>query len=467
MPKEPMRDVVVLLPGIMGSRLRKDGKTVWGFSGRALGRALLTRGRSVAEDLALPADGSAGGVVADALLPDLHLLPGFWKIDGYGAVAKAIHERFDVTEGANYFEFPYDWRRDLRGAGRDLERAAMGWLRAWRQSSGDADARLVLVAHSMGGLVSRYFLEVLGGWRETRALVTFGTPYRGSLKAVNTLANGMAVGPKRLDALSEAARTLTGIYQLLPTYRCYDPGDGTFRRLAEVEGIPHVDPARLADAMAFHQEIRDAVASNEADAGYGDPDRGYRLYPFVGIGQRTPQSARPDGAGVAVMEVGFDGVDRRGDGTVPRVSATPPEWDDPSRGTFTATKHDSIQNAEASHVGLEGILTGLTFDLGDFLRAGPTLAVEAGDLYFRDDPVVVRAEVEADESEPVVARLDGPDGALPPVPMVRVAEDRYEAAFGALPPGDYAATVSGGGADTPVTEAFTVADVALTDETDA
>jgi pimeloyl-ACP methyl ester carboxylesterase len=39
--------------------------------------------------------------------------------------------------------------------------------------------KLILVGHSMGGLVARYFLECLEGWRDTRRLVTFGTPYRG------------------------------------------------------------------------------------------------------------------------------------------------------------------------------------------------------------------------------------------------------------------------------------------------
>ena len=69
----------------------------------------------------------------------------------------------------------------------------------------------------MGGLVSRYFLECLDGWRNTRVLVTFGTPFRGSLNAVSTLANGMKkkIGPVGID-LSPLARSFTSIYQLLP-----------------------------------------------------------------------------------------------------------------------------------------------------------------------------------------------------------------------------------------------------------
>ena len=59
----------------------------------------------------------------------------------------------------------------------------MGWLHDWRARSGNKDAKLVLVGHSMGGLVSRYFLEVLGGWLHTRSLFTLGTPHRGAVSS--------------------------------------------------------------------------------------------------------------------------------------------------------------------------------------------------------------------------------------------------------------------------------------------
>jgi len=43
----------------------------------------------------------------------------------------------------------------------------------------------------MGGLVARYYLEALDGWRNTRALITFGTPYSGAMKALDLVANGL------------------------------------------------------------------------------------------------------------------------------------------------------------------------------------------------------------------------------------------------------------------------------------
>src|SRR5262245_50232865 len=179
-------DVLVLIPGISGSALARRGQEVWGTSGGALWRAVSGLGKDIRE-LALQGDDAdtddiGDGVEATRLIPDLHMIPGLWKIDGYSTTKAELI----------YFDFPYDWRRDNRVSARKLQQSTHKWLQAWRLESGNPSAKLVLIGHSMGGLVSRYFLEVLEGWRDTRVLVTFGTPYRGSLNAVGFLANGYA-----------------------------------------------------------------------------------------------------------------------------------------------------------------------------------------------------------------------------------------------------------------------------------
>ena len=57
--------------------------------------------------------------------------------------------------------------RDNRAAASRLDRQSLQWLENWKKKSGNPDAKLVLIGHSMGGLISRYFLEVLGGWQRT------------------------------------------------------------------------------------------------------------------------------------------------------------------------------------------------------------------------------------------------------------------------------------------------------------
>ena len=136
----PLEDVVVLLPGITGSVLRKDGRDVWAMTPGAVGEALFTLGRSITE-LELHDEEADDGVTAPLVMPDLHLIPGLWKIDGYSKVSRYIQDHFDVTPGRNFHQFPYDWRRDNRSAAAaKLKEQTERWLHDWRQEYPTATA---------------------------------------------------------------------------------------------------------------------------------------------------------------------------------------------------------------------------------------------------------------------------------------------------------------------------------------
>jgi hypothetical protein len=49
-----MRDIVVLLPGITGSVLQKDGKDIWAISGQAIWKTLTSLGSSLQQIEAYP-----------------------------------------------------------------------------------------------------------------------------------------------------------------------------------------------------------------------------------------------------------------------------------------------------------------------------------------------------------------------------------------------------------------------------
>jgi hypothetical protein len=328
MPGTPVGDVIVLLPGITGSALQKDGKDVWALSGGAVVKGLSSRGSSI-KTLKLhgdhpDVDDLGDGVTATRVLPDTHLIPGLWKIDGYGKVSDTIRREFDVQPGVNFFEFAYDWRRDNRVHARRLARESRQWLETWRDRSGNKDAKLVLIGHSMGGLICRYFLEVLEGWKDTRTLITFGTPYRGSLNAVDFIANGIkkSLGPVTLLNLTDVVRSFTSVYQLLPIYKCVDTGGGALARVTEVDGIPGLVAERAAQALDFHREIREAVEAHADDPEYRE--HGYVIRPIAGVFQPTNQSALLRNGGAEILRT-YEGRDEGGDGTVPSVSATPIE----------------------------------------------------------------------------------------------------------------------------------------------
>jgi hypothetical protein len=459
------KDVVVLLPGLLGTVLEREGKEIWGLSGGALLRALTSFGGTV-ESLALKSDSGGeladDGVVPTKLLPDTQLLPGFWKVDGYTKVADTLQSRFGLVRGENFFEFAYDWRRDIRITAKQFQRKAEGWLHQWRRSSrGSPDARLILVAHSLGGIVSRYFLECLGGWKDTRALITFGTPHRGSLMALQALSLGFRkqLGPVKLFDLTELTRSLPSAYQLLPIYKCVQLPDGSLVRPGEAQGIPNLDPVRAAQGLAFQWEIRDAEAANMKSSEY--LESGYALHPVVGIFQPTLQGARLTGSGLEMLRGHPDGSDSAGDGTVPRVSAMPLEARHHTRAMFSSTSHASLQNAAEVLAHVEGILTGHRIDLdkyrpGEAERTPKQLSLHLDDAYAHDEPVTLRVRP---SEEPVslqayvthvetrrmsqVALKRGPDG-------FHVAE---------LPPqlpGVYRVSVKGGPEVVPVANVFAV-----------
>lgn len=453
MPRIPMPDVIVLLPGILGSALEKNGKELWGLSAGAGMRALVSLGRHI-KDLQLRVEPEEGvdiweGVTATRLLPDVHMVPGLWKIDGYSKITTYITRVFDVNPGQNYFEFPYDWRLPNRIAALRLARLAKEWLAKWRDS-GHPKGRLILIGHSMGGLVARYFLEVLDGWEITRKLLTFGTPYRGSLNALDFIANGWrktVLGFEVLN-LTDLLRSFPSVYELLPTYKCCVVDNET-KYLMDAN-IPQLDPKRLKAASDFHSAIREAV---EARGQKFDAN----VYPVVGLLQPTLQSARFEN-GVVEMFRHFNDEDMGGDGTVPRVSATPLELSEAGRDMFSAARHASLQNNDGVLTQLHGVLKTGHIPLGQFRGAPVKLSVQLDDLYSLDEPVRIRARGVLPETPPLSVLLESiEDQSKQTLKMKRAADGWYELEPLPQPAGTYRATVYGNVNIEPVTDVFIVA----------
>ncbi|SRR6266540_5434058 len=134
--------------------------------------------------------------------------------------------------------------------------------------------------------------------------------------------------------------SLTAVYQLLPIYPCYDVGGGKLVRVGETD-VPNINRERAVAAREFHEEIRRAVEAHEQEEEYL---RGrYAIRPVIGTFQPTAQSAKARGDGVALIG-SYEGVDQDGDGTVPRVSATPIEVEHEENAMFAAQRHASLQN---------------------------------------------------------------------------------------------------------------------------
>jgi hypothetical protein len=458
MARKKFGDVAVLLPGITGSVLQRDGKDIWAVSPGAAFQALMSLGKSI-KHLTLKGEDVDDGIVATRLVQDVHLIPNFWEIDGYTKIKKTLSENLTLDEGKNLFDFPYDWRRDNRLAARQLAERAPRWLHGWRAASGNADAKLVLITHSMGGLVARYYVEVLGGWKDTRHLISFGTPYRGAINAVDFLVNGMkrSVGPVNID-LTPMLRSFTSVYQLLPVYPCVDADSGRLARVTEVS-LAGVDRSRAEAALEFHREIEAAAARNrDDDAVMRSP---YGLHPVVGIFQPTRQSVRVrDGRLEALTS--YDGSDDGGDGTVPRVSATPLELSDDPREVYVTDRHASIQNADAVLAHITGALTRKRLEA---YRETPFngFLLDAPALVRSDMPLPVSAATEGPARTAVVTATNVDTGRTVRRRTIRRRRDgRFAAELAPLPAGIYRLRVAqaDGALVAPTTDLVTVLDPA-------
>ncbi|MDG6107787.1 hypothetical protein Daura_15505 [Dactylosporangium aurantiacum] len=461
--KRRLRDVIVVLPGITGSVLERGGRTIWGPSHRLIGSTAAKPARAV-RDLSL---GDDADVSAVKIMPDAHMVGGLVKIDGYSRLIAHIERNFIVERAtadghrpANLIEFPYDWRLDNRLNARRLLEVAVPALERWRHHAQLPEARLILLAHSMGGLVARYFMEVLEGWRYSRALVTFGTPFLGSLEALGYLANGY----KRLHVdLTEAMRSFPSVYQLMPVYPALRTAAG-WQRVAETVGIPNVDPARAADALRFHREIEAAVAANDRE----DPRR-YALLPVVGTHQPTNQSATLEGGTVTLGVDLPEGVDAfftdegiEGDGTVPICSASPADMGNVYSDMYQPAKHSALQVGEYFLGDLVGKLAKMQAQHPGKLRGPlppggydrPCFSVAADDAFGSDEPVsiAVRCAPDADPLDEVRAEIESLDsGERWTWPLKASGDSEWSVTVGPLAPGGYRFTVTGlGGGNVPV-----------------
>jgi len=194
----------------------------------------------------------------------------------------------------------YDWRLPVAESGRALAEK----LRAARP------ARCALVAHSMGGLVSRAALA-LPATDHVERLVLLGTPNGGSFAAVQAVRGTYAVVRRvaRLatDASAESLAaeifsTFPSLYELLPA----GPGAGDtdlFDEHAWPTSGPRPRAALLQQARALHGQLASA-------------DGRFAVIAGVGVATVTAIARRGD-------EFLYT-VTRRGDGTVPAASAELP-----------------------------------------------------------------------------------------------------------------------------------------------
>ncbi|MDX2849223.1 hypothetical protein PV342_12290 [Streptomyces sp. PA03-3a] len=434
------QDAIVVVPGIMGSELRdaKTGDLLWGLSVRLLERAWrrgdgLEHLRTTPEEL----EGSTGRVRATRLLAVPAWAPFLRGVEPYSDLLRTVTEAAAAPEAV--LAFPYDWRLPVQHNGALLAAATRQHLEQWRtrvESSADLRAlcedrepRLVFVAHSMGGLVTRAALahehDLIP---DTRAVITLGTPFLGAAKTAIIL-NGdranptPALPPRRMQAL---AATLPGVHDLLPDYRCVDEGLEIARLSPETVEAIGGSKELAARAQEFQTRMRTATPALP----------GHRA--VVGVAQPTVQSLHIESGVVHARYEAFrayadgelrrdaDGIperhDRAGDGTVYRDSAS---IGTPASTTYLPVQHGALAKHSTALRYVHAVLTEHDEHLGPPMGTGelglvlPEEGVPAGQAWTlrvtgTTSPAGVTCHVKDAATGRAIARprLSGRDGAL-------------------------------------------------------
>ncbi|MFI6876011.1 esterase/lipase family protein [Streptomyces sp. NPDC050400] len=339
LPLHVTQDAVVIVPGIMGSELRDTatGDVLWGLSGAGWLLRAWTRRDGLA-DLRLTDDelaGKTGRVTATQLLRHGTWTPYLRGQEPYTDLVDTVLEH--VADPAAILPFPYDWRLPVATNGKLLAERARAHLTAWREHpahraalahrADQRPARLVFIAHSMGGLVTRSALDGTHSddlAADTRTVVTLGTPFHGSVKATVILNSGRgAPVPLPHAKLRALCATMPGLHDLLPLYRCLRDADDV-RRLSpgDITALGgHPDLAR--DSLAFHDSQRHVrLPDHRTIVGARQP-----TWQSLSLtdGQVTPYGAgpRPNSDGTLIRDAAgrVRHFATHGDGTVYRDAA--------------------------------------------------------------------------------------------------------------------------------------------------
>jgi pSer/pThr/pTyr-binding forkhead associated (FHA) protein len=233
----PARRPVVFVPGLMGSELWLGNERVWPNIKQIFKNPEVYRYPS-----SIPLE--PRGIVDEVVI-----VPNLIKIDQYNRLGDYLVEDLGYERGKDFFEFAYDWRQDVRLSARQL--GAM--IEALPKSQ-----PVTIIAHSLGTMVSRYYVERLEGKKRVERIVLMGGPHLGAVKGLTSMLIAPDILPFGLmgERFRQLSLTFPSTFQIIPTYPCAVDQNGKMINFLEDESwVSEEHIPRLRAAREFRQEL--------------------------------------------------------------------------------------------------------------------------------------------------------------------------------------------------------------------
>jgi pimeloyl-ACP methyl ester carboxylesterase len=254
-------------------------------------------------------------------------------VDIYGDGEDWAKSLADPADGRNEYTFTYDWRKSLACP---VDASSMSTCHSVGESldhlidraRADAGtAKVVIVAHSMGGLVTRAYIDEATRAAKVARAITIGTPYWGAPKSVFPITKGYElpdVFSKQIDPFAKNgdfqafAATSSGLQSLIPSANYPGPWLG-IRHGSDVNWI---DSAQIPGYLSLNFGASQSVLSNmqvlHAQHLDGFKKNGVDYRAMTGSGLETPTKIilTPTVDGWGDPDIKYND----GDGTVPIAS---------------------------------------------------------------------------------------------------------------------------------------------------
>lgn len=211
LPKDAISEIkrpVIFIPGIAGSQLTLDDEVVWGKL------SSISKLDKIAIDSG-PRD-PTDGIVATDIIKGVSFLGVEFKKQ-YSPLMSHLESELKYKLGDDLYVFPYDWRRS-NGKNAELLNQFID------NSNLDLTNGIDIIAHSMGGIISKLYIMDNEKDHHVKNLITMGTPFYGSVQMIDTIIRGW--GPISFlgggsDRVRQILLSFPSVYELLPHYeRC-------------------------------------------------------------------------------------------------------------------------------------------------------------------------------------------------------------------------------------------------------